>query len=284
MNFSFDPASARRFFCLTLPAALALILGAMAASWLVTLPFTNSAPKVASNPHAPPSLGPGPSPDSQWLSVSQDAAPAPRLGSLPARSRILSAEPDSAQTTSVNVSPLGQRPSLAAPRPAEFRLPATPPTPVPRPVLSYSGGSHEVLVSLRNDTSGPSTHYDHWTAVYDLAAHTVYLPNGARLEAHSGLGDRLDDPLHVDEVNRGATPPHLYELTLREAPFHGVQALRLTPVGGGVFGRVGLLAHSYMLGPNGDSNGCVSFKDYDAFLQAYQSGQVKRLAVVASLR
>jgi hypothetical protein len=94
----------------------------------------------------------------------------------------------------------------------------------------------------------------------------------------------LDDPLHVDEVNRGATPPHLYELTLREAPFHGVQALRLTPVGGGVFGRVGLLAHSYMLGPNGDSNGCVSFKDYDAFLQAYQSGQVKRLAVVASLR
>jgi hypothetical protein len=27
-----------------------------------------------------------------------------------------------------------------------------------------------------------------------------------------------------------------------------------------VFGRAGLLAHSFMLGPNGDSNGCVSFK------------------------
>jgi hypothetical protein len=27
----------------------------------------------------------------------------------------------------------------------------------------------------------------------------------------------------------------------------------------------------------------VSFKDYEAFLQAYQNGQVKRLAVVASL-
>ena len=38
-----------------------------------------------------------------------------------------------------------------------------------------------------------------------------------------------------------------------------------------------------MLGPNGDSNGCVSFKDYEAFLQAYQNGQVKRLAVVASM-
>ena len=48
--------------------------------------------------------------------------------------------------------------------------------------------------------------------------------------------------------------PHLYELTPREKPFHGVQALRLNPVGGAdeIFGRVGLLAHTYMLGPNGD--------------------------------
>ena len=29
------------------------------------------------------------------------------------------------------------------------------------------------------------------------------------------------------------------------------------------------------------SNGCVSFKDYNAFLQAYQNGEVKRLVVVA---
>jgi hypothetical protein len=102
------------------------------------------------------------------------------------------------------------------------------------------------------------------------------------LEAHSGLGDRLDDPSHVDEHDRGATPPHLYDLTMRESLFHGVQALRLTPVGEGtVFDRSGLLAHPYMLGPNGDSNGCVSFKDYDAFLRAFQNGQVRRLAVVA---
>ena len=124
--------------------------------------------------------------------------------------------------------------------------------------------------------------YDRWTAVYDISAHTVYLPDGRKLEAHSGLGDRLDDPRFVSERDRGSTPPGAYELTLRESLFHGVQALRLTPVGDGdLFGRSGLLAHPYMLGPSGDSNGCVSFKDYDAFLLAYQNGQVKRLIVVA---
>ncbi len=122
------------------------------------------------------------------------------------------------------------------------------------------------------------------TAVYDISAHTVTLPDGTRLEAHSGLGLLLDDPRSVTEADRGATPPHLYDLTPREEIFHGVQALRLNPIGeGDMFGRNGLLAHSYMLGPRGDSNGCVSFKDYDAFLKAYQSGQVKRLAVVARL-
>jgi Protein of unknown function (DUF2778) len=125
--------------------------------------------------------------------------------------------------------------------------------------------------------------YDRQTAVYDILARTVYMPDGTRLEAHSGLGDRLDDPSHVDEQARGATPPHLYELTLREGSFHGVQALRLTPIGeGDVYGRAGLLAHPYMLGPNGDSNGCVSVKDYDAFLRAYENGQIKRLMVVSS--
>ncbi len=103
-----------------------------------------------------------------------------------------------------------------------------------------------------------------------------------RLEAHSGLGDRIDDPRFVDERDHGATPPGVYQLTLRESLFHGVQALRLNPIGGGfTFNRVGLLAHPYMLGPNGDSNGCVSFKTYDVFLRAFQSGEVKRLAVVA---
>jgi len=121
------------------------------------------------------------------------------------------------------------------------------------------------------------------TAVYDISRRTVTLPSGERLEAHSGLGDKLDDPRQVSVKMRGATPPHVYDLTEREAPFHGVRALRLTPVGGdaAVYGRVGLLAHTYMLGPRGDSNGCISFKDYNKFLQAYLRGDIKRLAVVA---
>jgi hypothetical protein len=125
--------------------------------------------------------------------------------------------------------------------------------------------------------------YDRSTAVYDISARTVYLPDGSRLEAHSGLGARLDDPRYVHVKMQGATPPHIYELTPREALFHGVPALRLTPIGGddAIFGRRGLLAHTYMLGPNGDSNGCVSFKDYNAFLNAYRNQGIKRLAVVA---
>jgi hypothetical protein len=120
------------------------------------------------------------------------------------------------------------------------------------------------------------------TALYDIEAHTVYLPSGERLEAHSGLGSRFDDPRSVSEKNRGATPPHLYDLELRRDLFHGVAALRLNPVGGGnMFGRAGILAHSYMLGPRGDSNGCVSFRDYPKFLRAFQNGEIARIAVVA---
>jgi hypothetical protein len=162
--------------------------------------------------------------------------------------------------------------------------------------LAYApqeGGMTSIAKSvLGHASTGSSTgaavaaaRYDSHTAVYDIAAKTVYLPDGTRLEAHSGLGDRLDDPRFVHERMKGPTPPHIYDLTPREALFHGVPALRLNPVGGGgaIFGRAGLLAHTYMLGPNGDSNGCVSFRDYYAFLRAYQSGQVKRLAVVAHL-
>jgi Protein of unknown function (DUF2778) len=129
-----------------------------------------------------------------------------------------------------------------------------------------------------------ASRYDQWTAVYDISAHVVYMPDGTRLEAHSGLGSWLDDPSHVNERMRGATPPDVYDLELRESLFHGVRALRLIPEDQQkTMGRAGLLAHSFMLGPNGDSNGCVSFRNYDAFLQAYLAHKVKRLAVVARL-
>jgi hypothetical protein len=126
--------------------------------------------------------------------------------------------------------------------------------------------------------------YDNFTAVYDISARAVYMPGGTKLEAHSGLGGLMDDPAHVSQRMVGATPPNVYDLKPREKLFHGVAALRMTPIGeGDTLGRSGLLVHSYMLGPNGDSNGCVSIKEYDKFLQAYQYGQVKRLVVVPSL-
>ena len=126
--------------------------------------------------------------------------------------------------------------------------------------------------------------YDRSTAVYDITAHKVYLPDGTALEAHSGLGALLDDPRHADVKMRGVTPPAVYDLQPREALFHGVEALRLIPEDETqALGRDGLLAHSYMLGPNGDSNGCVSFKDYEAFLQAYKNHEITRLAVVERL-
>ncbi len=126
--------------------------------------------------------------------------------------------------------------------------------------------------------------YDSVTAVYDISARAVYLPGGAALEAHSGLGSKMDNPVHVNERMVGATPPGAYDLKLREKLFHGVQAIRLIPTDGEMtLGRSGLLAHSYMLGPNGDSNGCVSIKNYDRFLKAYNDGEITRLVVVPSL-
>lgn len=121
------------------------------------------------------------------------------------------------------------------------------------------------------------------TAIYDISARTLYLPNGERLEANSGLGDKMNDLRFVHVRMHGPTPPHVYDLTERESLFHGVRAIRMHPVGGAakIFGRTGLLVHSYLLGPRGDSNGCVSVKDYDRFLQAFLRGEIKRLAVVA---
>jgi hypothetical protein len=126
--------------------------------------------------------------------------------------------------------------------------------------------------------------YDGQTAVYDISARAVYLPSGLSLEAHSGLGRLRDDPEHVDQRMVGATPPATYELKLREKLFHGVRALRMLPVDGtSTLGRAGLLTHSYMLGPDGDSNGCVSIRDYERFLKAFDDGEIARLVVVPSL-
>jgi len=157
-------------------------------------------------------------------------------------------------------------------------------------LLSYASADVSATGSLpdsrsQNPMLGGTPPYDKQTAVYDISAKMVYLPDGTRLEAHSGLGSKLDDARYSHVRMQGVTPPHIYELTPREALFHGVPALRLNPIGGEqkIFGRSGLLAHTYMLGPNGDSNGCVSFKDYYAFLNAYRNQGIRRLAVLARI-
>jgi len=154
------------------------------------------------------------------------------------------------------------------------------------PVLAYASADASITGSVaheQNPMLGGAAPYDRDTAVYDITAHTVYLPDGSKLEAHSGLGPSMDDPHSARIRMHGVTPPHIYTLKPRESLFHGVPALRLTQIGGedAIFGREGLLAHSFMLGPSGASNGCVSFRDYNAFLGAYHNQGIRKLAVVA---
>lgn len=215
-------------------------------------------------------------------SVTRDAVP------LPPRRPVGISESHSAHPAEAVPAPAAEgSPSAAEPGPDVAR-PASSETTVQRTIASAPATAATTqpdnrtilqrILGAFTPPSAPGT----GTAVYDIAAHTVYMPNGEKLEAHSGLGRNFDDPHSFSQKNRGVIPPQTYALKPREQLFHGVAALRLDPVGdGNMYGRVGMLAHSYMLGPRGDSNGCVSFKDYDKFLAAYQRGEISRLVVVA---
>lgn len=118
-------------------------------------------------------------------------------------------------------------------------------------------------------------------AVYDIAAGIVYMPNGEKLPASSGRGQYRDNPKYVHVKNRGSTPPNVYKLRMRESRFHGVEAIRMLPVGDAkMYGRDGFLTHSYLLRVPGDSSGCVVFPNYNRFLNAFKRGEVATLIVV----
>lgn len=131
---------------------------------------------------------------------------------------------------------------------------------------------------------GGKTRAGNGVAVYDISAAKVYMPDGSVLEAHSGIGNMADNPRYVHVKMNGPTPPHTYNLKMRESRFHGVEAIRMLPVDGkNKYGRDGFLTHSYLLrGGREESHGCVAFADYKRFLTAFKQGKVKQLVVVSS--
>jgi hypothetical protein len=262
------------------------------------LPATQ-APKAVLTPKPvePPKLAEAPkkveAPKLAEVSKKEVAAPAASTQvALNAPTALVEAKP-AAKTPGASVRDMAQRAKAAVMSIASLDKPSIVEKlwgkqPSQGSLLSYASADVSATGSIpdtraQNPMLGGSPPYDRQTAVYDISARMVYLPDGTKLEAHSGLGSKLDDPRSSHIRMMGVTPPHIYELTPREALFHVVPALRLNPVGGEdrIFGRTGLLAHTYMLGPNGDSNGCVSFKDYYAFLNAYRNKGIKRLAVLA---
>ena len=248
----------------------------------VPLPPTRDVPEIADTaplpPPRPPEFGSLPGPAAPVLPNVGAARPTAPPDSRNFLQKLLGLGQPSAPTVE---SRPASAPAIAS-RPTAPTVASAPPA--PSAAGQGRGGFGALFAAFNRTPSFDRLGYDRYTAVYDISARTLYLPDGTRLEAHSGLGDRLDDPRYVSERMLGPTPPNVYELTPREASFHGVQALRLSPIGDApLYGRAGLLAHPYMLGPNGNSNGCVSVKDYAALLRAYENGQVKKLVVVARL-
>ena len=260
--------------------------------------------------------------DYAWLSAEADAAAdglALRFASAHPSDAVdplaaMAALADAATEDVIDIPLPAQRPriamaAVAEPDPAPVALASIAPTPERRPkhaagaaksaALAYakpdepteeetSNGIFGRLFGNRNQSLLPGRGSK--VAVYDIGSATVYMPNGEKLEAHSGLAHMKDNPRYVAEKNKGPTPPNLYNLRMREARFHGVEAIRLLPADGKKkFNRDGLLAHTYMyVGGGGldksQSNGCVVFKDYDKFLTAFKRGEIKHMIVVPHLK
>jgi hypothetical protein len=122
-------------------------------------------------------------------------------------------------------------------------------------------------------------------AIYDISAAVVHMPDGTKMEAHSGIGKMADNPRYVNVKMNGPTPPNTYRLSMREKLFHGVEAIRMTPIGNQTMhGRDGILAHSYLLrGGREESHGCVAFANYPRFLKAFKQGKITHIIVVPSM-
>ena len=121
-------------------------------------------------------------------------------------------------------------------------------------------------------------------AIYDVTAATVYMPDGTKLRAHSGIGNMRDNPRYEHVKMNGPTPAGIYRLKMRERRFHGVEAIRMTSIDGrDPKNRTGLLTHTNLLRGRIGSHGCVAFQNYEPFLNAFKRGHVNTLIVVPSL-
>lgn len=179
-----------------------------------------------------------------------------------------------------------QRAQRAAPEPAVQNPDEKPET----PLLAYATpGNPEdeengVFSGIGKLFGGGKAAPGRGIAVYDISAATVHMPDGSKLEAHSGIGQRMDNPKHAYVKNYGPTPPNVYKLRMRERLFHGVEAIRMLPYDREAMkGRDGMLTHTRLLRRSIGSHGCVAFKDYNKFLTAFKQGRVKTLIVVPSM-
>ncbi|MBL8582169.1 MAG: DUF2778 domain-containing protein [Rhizobiaceae bacterium] len=214
-------------------------------------------------------------------------APLPDLRPQAQEPRKPAVEEDAASPQIEKPAPVAQKPDaprIEAPRQVErqekprtslFAF-AKPDAPVEKPSGGDAGQALRGLFGGSRAGKG--------VAVYDISAAKVYMPDGSVLEAHSGIGKMADDPRYVSVKMNGPTPPHTYNLKMRETRFHGVEAIRMLPIDGkNKHGRDGFLTHSYLLrGGRAESHGCVAFKDYEKFLRAFKQGKVKQIVVVPS--
>lgn len=121
-------------------------------------------------------------------------------------------------------------------------------------------------------------------AIYDVSNATVYMPDGTKLRAHSGIGKMRDNPRYEHVKMTGPTPAGIYRLKMRERRFHGVEAIRMTSIDGrDPKNRTGLLTHTNLLRGQKGSHGCVAFQNYEPFLNAFKRGHINMMVVVPEL-
>ncbi len=151
------------------------------------------------------------------------------------------------------------------------------------PVEQMTEALKQAVNAALQCTAGGQPKAGNGVAVYDISAQKVYMPDGTVLEAHSGTGAYKDNPAYVNMKGKGSTPPGVYTLSMRESLFYGEEALRMNPSSSTqMYGRDGILVHR-PLRRGGGSAGCTVLPEYQKFLAAYKSGQVKQMVVVSSV-